>query len=788
MLLGIFYIFYVHLQTLKIYEPASSLPLEGDDWVIWQEQDGEIIAKYIHSIHSIHSKNPLKDDYVKVGDQLVSIDFIKIHNLETAKKIIKSAKPGQIQVFQVNRGDWYNQKTYNYFVINYFKTFLSFSKNEWLWLSYNWTISLLTLALFLILLILFPIIRNAKTSERFSIYVTLSLAGLVFLTLSLHQLYVNFAESLESIKIEQIYIILISILSIYYSLSVVYTVYKNRVYLLIGVIIGGAISYFLVRSIFYTGYFGVLQAWFERMLYLFITFHLLLSQILSFIEDFRKNRKNLIIHGSVGLIFLYLVFEQFLYFTKWRDPAEVNLYEDFLIQIGLFFPIIQIASDRLRFGKVSFVISKTIFFSIISAFIISIYILVRQFAAVLGISESFSLLFEIVFLLSVILFLRLSYTPISNFFAKYFTSSYQKKVRDLYTFSNSISRYTNSDKLLNDVKNELLDYFQLNKVSIWFKSDGKFEDSYSLKNSDLEYILFKLQKKAVYWSQAKELSALTLREKTEKVLLKADISLIFVIKSERYENGVVILGKPAKRNINLEDVEIIQHLIRQTELTLDLLSLVENEKVLIEKTLEANLTALRSQINPHFLFNTLNSISYLIHDEPEQAELAIDKLAKIFRYTLKFSTYNFVKMEDELSLIFNYLDIEKIRFAERLEIRKSVDESCLEQEIPAFILQTIVENAIEHGVAKIIEIGILQINVYKDEKYVFCEVIDNGPGIDQSKLMSSTGIVNIITRLNTLYQEKELISFENTGNGTRVLIKIPKKYDNNNKNLQSINR
>jgi hypothetical protein len=114
----------------------------------------------------------------------------------------------------------------------------------------------------------------------------------------------------------------------------------------------------------------------------------------------------------------------------------------------------------------------------------------------------------------------------------------------------------------------------------------------------------------------------------------------------------------------------------------------------------AQLEALRAQINPHFLFNSLNSIAQLISSDPERAEVCVERLAEIFRYLLQSENRSFVTLEDELDIADAYLDIERARFGERLEVDFVVDEAVRHHIVPTLILQPLIENAVRHGVSQ----------------------------------------------------------------------------------------
>jgi LytS/YehU family sensor histidine kinase len=120
-----------------------------------------------------------------------------------------------------------------------------------------------------------------------------------------------------------------------------------------------------------------------------------------------------------------------------------------------------------------------------------------------------------------------------------------------------------------------------------------------------------------------------------------------------------------------------------------------------------------------------------------------------------------------------YLEIEKIRFGERLKVQIEMEPEVRERQLPAFVVQTLVENCIKHGIAKIIGKGIVSIDAYQEGEYMICEVYDNGPGIQDERINKGTGLNNILTRLEKTYNEQDLLKFENTGEGTLVRLKVP---------------
>ena len=153
-----------------------------------------------------------------------------------------------------------------------------------------------------------------------------------------------------------------------------------------------------------------------------------------------------------------------------------------------------------------------------------------------------------------------------------------------------------------------------------------------------------------------------------------------------------------------------------------------NEQELRLSASRSELKALRAQINPHFLFNALNAIAGLIHKQPARAEETVEELAEVFRYTLKRSEKELVRLEEELDFVRAYLDVEKARFGDRLSVQLDVDDDAKGEMIPTMAVQTLVENAIKHGVSAIRGMGIIEIRAKRQGDCLCLSVLDNGPG------------------------------------------------------------
>jgi two-component system LytT family sensor kinase len=207
------------------------------------------------------------------------------------------------------------------------------------------------------------------------------------------------------------------------------------------------------------------------------------------------------------------------------------------------------------------------------------------------------------------------------------------------------------------------------------------------------------------------------------------------------------------------------------------MKLEEQEKLL----LEARLDALQSQINPHFLFNTLNSISSLVRFDPDMARDVIFKLATILRRLLNTSEA-FAPLREEFEFIDNYLDIEVVRFGrDKLHVVKELDPASLDVVVPSMLLQPLVENSIKHGLSPKIEGGSIFLRSRVANSRLIIEVEDDGVGMGSAQLEESSswagmgiGMANISERLHVLYGDTARMTIDShQGKGTLIRIRLP---------------
>jgi two-component system LytT family sensor kinase len=179
-----------------------------------------------------------------------------------------------------------------------------------------------------------------------------------------------------------------------------------------------------------------------------------------------------------------------------------------------------------------------------------------------------------------------------------------------------------------------------------------------------------------------------------------------------------------------------------------------HEAELEAKLAKARLQALRMQLNPHFLFNTLNSISSLIDVNPKAADEMIGLLSDLLRATLRSSDRHEISLREEIHFLDNYLAIQKQRFESRLEIEKLIEPQTLDASVPILILQPMVENAIIHGIEPRSPLGRITIRSTKAGDVLRLEVSDNGCGLPSGHLQQGIGLSNTKARLQELYGSK----------------------------------
>jgi signal transduction histidine kinase len=256
------------------------------------------------------------------------------------------------------------------------------------------------------------------------------------------------------------------------------------------------------------------------------------------------------------------------------------------------------------------------------------------------------------------------------------------------------------------------------------------------------------------------------------------------------EIGIIrILARPYGPRFLSEDIDLLVSLAETFSFLLENLRLREQhiqqekrEQELLLETNRAELRALRAQVNPHFMFNALNTIAGLIPRRPERAEETIEQLAEVFRHTLRRSEREWVRLHEELEAVRAYLAIEQTRFGDRLQFSVEACEGTESVRIPAMIVQTLVENAVKHGVGSIRTPGRIDVNATVSAERLRIEVRDNGPGFEESAMQSfhcsggGHGLRNIRERLQGYFGDAAQLSIgrDSTLGITFVNVEMPR--------------
>jgi LytS/YehU family sensor histidine kinase len=201
-----------------------------------------------------------------------------------------------------------------------------------------------------------------------------------------------------------------------------------------------------------------------------------------------------------------------------------------------------------------------------------------------------------------------------------------------------------------------------------------------------------------------------------------------------------------------------------------------NTSQLETRLVEAQLQALQRQLHPHFLFNTLNTVSGLIRTDPDGADKMIDRLGDLLRMTLHKSGIQEVSLKEELDVLDKYVEIERTRFGSRLAIDMRVQPDTLDAQVPSLLLQPLVENAIRHGIAPNARPGWIAVHAERDHDDLLLQVLDNGDGLPPDRLMAlnrGVGLDNTRARLGHLYRDRFEFTFSNLEQGLCVTIRIP---------------
>ena len=481
-------------------------------------------------------------------------------------------------------------------------------------------------------------------------------------------------------------------------------------------------------------------------------------------------------------------------------PSVTDMAAGWLIvsaQLLSVAPVILVSHATLQHGKMDVVLGRGIVYLALLGFIFFAFVggasVIRPFAEGTGASTNvISGLYVIVLLL---LFGRLA-RRVDSYASGLFASDRRRARQELGRFFERMRQLVSPESLVRESAQALARAFGARSVAIFLREPGAGRAMVSgTHHPEPPYITDRfvtlvwphLQEPSQIWARNSELGGGNVPPEIAHLLKSRGIALAVPITTDDGPSGLMLIGEKRRRRAvyNLEDVDLVRSFSNQLGLAVERLAFVEREKELVRESAEAHLVALRAQINPHFLFNALNTIAALIAEQPREAEATVERVAAIFRHTLQAGSRAFVPLEDELDLVSQYLFIEKARFGEKLQIDLEVDDELARFPVPAFCLQTLVENSVKHGLERRRDGGCVRIQCMRIGSTIDLSVVDSGVGIPRifeggtdDTAFYGVGLKNVAARLRMLYgPEGRLTLTSRPGAGTTATISIPMKTE-----------
>ncbi|HEX7071396.1 MAG TPA: histidine kinase [Rhodothermales bacterium] len=785
--------------------PASGFePIErGYDWVEWSEHDGLIRADYVFP------KGPASDAGLREGDVFHELNFQQYFTAEDLKQAIAGVRPGSTAVYTVMQGDQLLQLDVRF---SRDPTFL-YPLSSRLWQFSLWGFSIGAFLHVLGLTIVTPLAARSRKA-RFSLvliavsslwivgnllrlvlvaiegppissggpyditFQTLTLAGLAgwlsFPALLLHKVVLD-ARLIRSGHLRLAAIPL---------------------YLPAALLAGAAIMATVAGRV------GplTLNALATSILFFACTYIAAAAALMFIVYLMRPERAEDVLGrwnrtGSIVTLVLSVVVALAVLGVVWMVPAVSDLTAGWLIVIAQLLsvaPVVLVTHATLQHGKVDLIVSRGIvylallglfFFAFVGGTQVMEPYLRDTGAAVHVVSG----LYVIALLL---LFGRLART-VDVYASNLLTSDRLRARRVMAGFADRMRTLLEPESLARESAQTLAEAFDARSVAVYMRpsgGDGPFvSGSYHPEPPFITprfvNLIWQHVQECGVWTRNSELGGERVPAEIAPLLVSRGLALAVAVRNDEGPAAVVLVGEKRRRRavFNLEDVELLKAFAAQLGLALERLALVEREKALVRESAEAHLVALRAQINPHFLFNALNTIAALIGEQPREAEETVERVASIFRHTLHAGSKDFVPLEDELDLVTQYLLIEKARFGDRLQIQMDVEEGLAAQPVPAFCIQTLAENAVKHGLEKARKGGSITIRCSRADDRMVMDVIDTGVGIPQLFNGSVTdtsfygvGLKNISARFGMLFGDSGGLTITSrAGEGTTARLTLP---------------
>lgn len=776
----------------------------GSDWVVWEDRDGSITASHVFP------GGPGHEGGVRTGDEFYALEFQQYFNAEDLNNAIAGIVPGQTRdMILVREGKPIDVSV----TFARHPTFL-YPGSTGVWQFALWAFTIGTFFHVLGLVIATPLARHTHRSRADLLMISISALWIIGNTLRL-----VLVELFGPPDADTTYDLLFRSLTIVglvgwigFPAVLLETLIRDarlfqfkwgRMHLLIHLL--PAVLLFGVIAASVQGHVGPFTL--EKMLVpilfyasCFIGGSALVSLSVRAKEsDVEWGRLESLSILLFALLAGLAVTDVIPVFTEMSESMAA--WTIVSAQLLAIVPVSLYTLGTLRYGKVDEVLNRAIVYSLSLGLIFFTFVggltVLNRF---LNVSGTTRIVLEGLFVVVLLIVFERSSRKLRTIASSIFSTERQRGRQIINRFQESASEILDIDALAQKAIDVAGRVFDARSSIIFLRSpaDGSWiikrhrpEPPY-LTEQVFESIWSHFEYAPTIWSRNPELNEHTISEASEEELRRYHAALAVPIRGEGRAAGLIILSYKTRRGsvYNLDDLDQLRSLAGNLALAVERLALVEREKFLAAESSAAHLVALRSQINPHFLFNALNTLLALIGEKPDEAEAVVEHLAAIFRHTLQTGSKPFVSMDEETSLVEHYLAIEQARFGERLQVACEIDADLRSHPVPAFVIQTLVENAIKHGLERSRKQCSLTITITKaseTERLIGAAsvtVADTGVGIPQLFGNASPsherhdffgiGLSNVYDRLQQLYQQDDLLGYvSDPETGTTVSLTIP---------------
>jgi two-component system LytT family sensor kinase len=814
---------WVEVAQITGEAPAPSAP-RGFDWVQWQDREGEIVAAYVYPGGTAF------DAGLRESAVLYQLEFQQFFSAEDVKRAVEGVTPGDVLVYDVvQRG----QPQSFEITITRYPTFL-YPLSGALWQASLWGFAVVAFLHLLGLVIVAPLAGRSRRARRSfvlflaaSLWVVGNFLRLVFVTILGPPMGGAYATLFQAVTLVALggWVLFPALLlrSVLADLARPLNLAYRAVIFLPALVLGGAIVAAVVA-----GSFGPLtvDALIAPILF-YVCCYVAAATGLSLVASRAVGQPD---EGEVlasttwsragsATVFAVAVLGALSVYGIVPPPGEVSDatvgWLIVLIQLLSLAPVGLASVAALRYGRADTVVTRALATVVVYG---AVFFLVAGGLVVLDrVLPPGSAGWPRAVLTALVVVVLLGgaerlVRPLRQHLGGLFVTDRQRARARLRAFSERMRLLLDLDQLAQEtvdtagealgVRSAVL-FLRLPTGGLASDGDGAWtiaryhaEPPY-FTQSELRAVWERLQQTGAVWARNAELNESDLPPADDHLLRRHGVALaVPVAGGETEPAGLLVLGRKARRRAvyNLEDVAMLRALCGQLALAAERLALIEREKALVRESAEAQLVALRAQINPHFLFNALNTISALVEEKPRAAEGTVERLAAIFRHILRTGSQPFVPLADEVRLVDDYLAIEQVRFGDKLTVERDWDPALADLPVPAFAVQTLVENAVKHGIERKRGGGTVALSSEATgEGLARIRVADTGlgipalfPGGDGSTMLTTgstsdaeppdfygIGLRNVAARLERLYGRTDLLRFASapdTGTVAELLI------------------